>query len=345
MTIAADAVNLLKYNNMCACSGSCNCEEIITLPTGADGAAGADGAYGLFGGFSLGWKFSTSTSSSPASTTIRLNSATYSAVSTIYINDTNTDSVNSQAFLDAFTNSSNYGLIKIFKADDSTKFWMGTITSNTDSGTYHTVGVTYITSNGAFALDDELVVSFIPKGATGSAGSSGSNGSNGTNGTDGTTLLFNNNTSDSFTTTGSFQTFTNKTYTAAADTLPANGDLLKIRAVFTKATTSATPTPQLGLFIGGTDTLNFASQLIMGLNCTSTIVDVEISRVSNTLSRQIVTVFTTDTAGDPQVRYLNTQQNIYDFTGSTLTIEAKAKTYVNAGTVYCDQLKVELVKQ
>jgi len=224
LTIAAAAAKLLKYNNMCACSGSCNCEEIITLPTGV---AGTDGDQGLFGGFSLGWKFNTSTSTSPASTTLRFNSTTYNLVSTLYINDTNTDSVDSAAFLDAFTNSSNYGLIKIFKVDDSSKFWMGTITGNTDSGTYHTISVTYISHNGAFAADDELVVSFVPKGATGSTGATGASGAS-----------YFSYDANNYSHTGGGGSETLTTISLPSNTLSSNGQALKIELDGTTAATA-----------------------------------------------------------------------------------------------------------
>lgn len=199
---------------MCACSGSCNCEEIITLPTGSAGAAGDQG---LFGGFSLGWLFNTSTSTSPASNTLRFNSTTYNLVSALYINETNEDSIDASAFLTTFTNSNNYGLVKIFKKDDSTKFWMGTITSNTDAGNYRNIGVTYISHNGSFAAADELVVSFVPKGATGSTGATGAAG---------ISLFAADGNNYSHTGGGGSETL--HTTTLPANTLAANGQNLKI---------------------------------------------------------------------------------------------------------------------
>lgn len=208
---------------MCACSGSCNCEEIITLPTGSAGAAGDQG---LFGGFSLGWLFNTSTSTSPASNTLRFNSTTYNLVSALYINETNEDSIDASAFLDAFTNSSNYGLVKIFKKDDSTKFWMGTITSNTDAGNYRNIGVTYISHNGSFAAADELVVSFVPKGVTGTTGATGATGAAGSNGTNGTSYFSHDANDYNHTGGGAAETLT--TISLPANTLSVNGQTLKI---------------------------------------------------------------------------------------------------------------------
>ncbi len=144
---------------------SCSCTNNSTvLPVGSPGADGTDGSNGSFGGFSDKWVFSTSTSAGPSSTQLRLNNATYNSVTNIYISDTNADSVSYDAFLDQLDNNSNFGLIRIFKEFDNTKFWLGQITSVTDNGTDHTIGVTYISHNSSFSASDNLVLSFAPSG-------------------------------------------------------------------------------------------------------------------------------------------------------------------------------------
>jgi hypothetical protein len=140
----------------------CNSGSTV-LPVGA---AGTDGSNGTFGGFSGKWLFSTSTSAGPSSTQIRLNNATYSSVTNIYISDTNLDNVSYDAFLDSFSNSGNFGFIRIFKEFDNTKFWIGEISSVTDNGTDHTIGVTYISHSNSFSASDDLVVSFTPSGGS-----------------------------------------------------------------------------------------------------------------------------------------------------------------------------------
>lgn len=197
------------------CTGNCNDTENITI------ASGADGEDGLFGGFSLPWNFSTSTSTNPATGTLRFNNTTYSSVTNLYINTTDNNSVDASSFLAAFSNSSNYGLIKIFKEDDSSKFWMGTITGVTNSGSYYTIAVTYITHNSSFAGNNNLVVTFTPKGAT---GSSGSNGTNGTNGSDGVAVLdFSTNISSH----SNIAWTTYDTHTISNSQMATNGDKLK----------------------------------------------------------------------------------------------------------------------
>lgn len=160
---------------------NCSCTEQVTIPSGSDGDDG------LFGGFSQKFTFSTSTASNPSANTIRLNNATPASVTTIYVSDTNSDGVDVDAYLDSFSNSSSYGLIKLFSEYDSTKFWMGTITGVTDNGTYHTLTVTHIISNSTFSNTSKVVVSFTPKGATGATGAAGSAGATGATGGTGAT--------------------------------------------------------------------------------------------------------------------------------------------------------------
>lgn len=131
---------------------------------GDSGTNGTNGIQGIYGGFSGEFVFNTSTSTGPGSTLLRFNNTTYSSVFRIYVSDTGVGSVNYDAFLDSFLNNSNYGYVRVYKKDDSTKFWMGIITAVTDNGTDHTLDVTYITSNGTFAAADPLVLTFSPTG-------------------------------------------------------------------------------------------------------------------------------------------------------------------------------------
>lgn len=131
---------------------------------GNTGTNGIDGIQGIYGGFSGEFVFNTSTSTGPGATLLRFNNTTYSSVFRIYVSDTGVGSVNYDSFLDSFLNNSNYGYVRVYKKDDSTKFWMGIITGVTDNGTDHTLDVTYITSNGAFAAADSLVLTFSPTG-------------------------------------------------------------------------------------------------------------------------------------------------------------------------------------
>lgn len=137
----------------------------ISVPNGTNGANGTD-ATGIAGGFSSVWNFdAASLLANPASSYVRFDSATYASVTTIYIHDTNDLAVNMDTFLDYFDNSGDFGIISVVRQDDPSEFWIGKITAVVDSGTYHTLTVTYITSNGAFSTDNNVVVSFIPAAA------------------------------------------------------------------------------------------------------------------------------------------------------------------------------------
>lgn len=131
------------------------------------GPAGGAGDPGIFGGFSGEWLFDTATTSGPASTFLRFNNATYSSVTNIFINDTNSDSISYNAFLNSFDDTRNYGFIRIFKETDSTKFWLGEITGVTDNGPDHTLAVTHIASNSTFSASDSVIVTFTATGEDG----------------------------------------------------------------------------------------------------------------------------------------------------------------------------------
>ena len=130
-----------------------SCESIKLL----SGDPGQDGQYG---GYSSKWQFDNNTAAGPAVQFLRLNNGTYTAVSQIYINETNADSVNVAAFLATINSHANYGYIRIFKEFDSSVFWMGKVTGFTDNGSDITLNVTYILHNGSFSANDNLVFTF-----------------------------------------------------------------------------------------------------------------------------------------------------------------------------------------
>lgn len=132
--------------------------------TGATGAAGATGAQGVAGGFSGAWLYDTGTSTGTASGDFRFNNATPGSVTSLYINDTDSTASAMQAFLDAFNNNGNFGLIKITKQTDASVFWTGKVTAESDLGSEHSVTVTYVTNNGSFTNNDPCVISFMESG-------------------------------------------------------------------------------------------------------------------------------------------------------------------------------------
>lgn len=211
---------------MCNCSSSCSCINTTVLPIGDTGDTGAQG---LFGGFSGEWLFSTSTSTSPTSTFLRLNNATPSSVTAIYVSDTNADSIDYDSFLDSLSNNSKFGYIRIFKKSDSTKFCTYQVTAVTDNGTDHTLTVTYISSNSTFAANDPIVLTFSPAG------------------NDGFVVLHNDTTQ---VTTANAAMAVLMSYTLPANTLATNGSALELTAVFDS--NLSLETKAFDLRIGGT---------------------------------------------------------------------------------------------
>lgn len=147
---------------MCNCTGTCSGSCVIDLTS--LGQTGDTGPQGGYGGYSSEWNFSTSTVSGTTAGLIRFNSATYASVTTMYINKTNADSTDLDAFLSSFSNGTYYGKLRVFKKSDSSKFWEGTITAVSAGATEYTLTVTYILANSTFAASDAVVVTFTPHG-------------------------------------------------------------------------------------------------------------------------------------------------------------------------------------
>ena len=155
-----------------------NCNKSTTLPTGPKGVDGV-GQDGQPGGIVGKWTFSASTIVSPISTEIRFNNTSSTLVTEIYVSDTGRSSVDYDELLDSFDNSGNFGSITIYQEFDSTKFWIGKITSVTDDGTYHTLGVTYTAASDAtiptniFSATANINLTFCPGAINGTNGVTG----------------------------------------------------------------------------------------------------------------------------------------------------------------------------
>ncbi len=155
------------------CNDGCF-DESIQLTQGPAGAAGSDG---LYGGWALEWDFDSSTANTTGSGEVRFNNATLSSVTHIFINDTNSDSVDASSFL-ASVGTTPFGRIKVFKESDSSVFWLGTITAadSTSVPAEYDLTVTHVVSNGTFTDADDVVVVLMPQGVSGSTGTAGTDG-------------------------------------------------------------------------------------------------------------------------------------------------------------------------
>lgn len=133
-----------------------------TGSAGGAGTNGTNGAAGIYGGYSLAWKHETSVAAGATSGYFRLNNATYSTVTQIFVSTTTSDSVAATNFLASLDNSALFGWVKIAKQTDATKFWMGKITATANSGAYYTITVTFTNSNSAFSANDDCFLTFVP---------------------------------------------------------------------------------------------------------------------------------------------------------------------------------------
>lgn len=315
----------------------CNCKCTgATSSKGNKGDAGATGSQGEFGGFSGSWLFSTSTAVTPAATFLRLNNATPSAVTAIYVSDTNSDSVDYDAFLDSFSNNSKFGYIRIFKETDNTKFCTYQVTAVTDNGADHTLAVTYISSNSTFAASDPLVLTFSPSGGTASS-------------------VLSNNTTD--VATSGAGTDALMSYVIPANTLKTNDDVIEIEASYVAS--DVTQNKNISFSLNGA---NFISKL--PVNPVANTFDIpksskyakaiiKITRKSTLAIYIDVSVFLTDTRyRSIQGYHLNEGTGagyaVADLSANTLTIACFGSNYdsvSNTETITQNQLLVTYINK
>ncbi len=309
---------------MTACS--CRCTG-ATSSRGSKGDAGATGSQGEFGGFSGSWLFSTSTAVTPAATFLRLNNATPSSVTEIYVSDTNADSIDYDAFLDSFSNDSKYGYIRIFKEADNTKYCTYRVTAVTDNGADHTLTVTYISSNSTFAASDPLVLTFSPSGPSG------------------TSVLYNTTTAVA-TTNGAMTVL--QSYTLAINQLATDGDMVEITADFD--TDGVTQAKAIDLRIGGTVCHTKVTEFRQTMQQKASRFIVRITRQSTT------TLFITfhhinsntvyQTTGDGRL-FFETGFSVSDLSANTTALQIRGHNIDGAPTetINCTQMVVMYYKK
>ena len=150
----------------------------LTGPTGQTGPAGSQGSLGHPGGESYIFKFSTSiVDDDPGIGTIRFNHATYSSVTTLFVdnNDLNGDSLNLWlSTLDDVLGSR----VRLFSKSNPSK-WITfkIIATNTAGAGYTKFNILLVDYNESFLNNEEVVFTFAPAaegpiGLTGPAGGS-----------------------------------------------------------------------------------------------------------------------------------------------------------------------------
>jgi hypothetical protein len=147
-------------------------------------------------GLSMLWDSDTSDADSGAGK-IWFNHATKSSVTTVYIDDVDTNSVSINNYVDTFddSTSTNKGTLVVKKKTDSSVYAQYSVTGAvTSASSYSKVAVTHTISNGSFTDGDPVDVAFFPSGAKGDTGLTGATGARGSDA--GYDMLWDSDTSD-----------------------------------------------------------------------------------------------------------------------------------------------------
>lgn len=133
------------------------------------------GYSGNFGGNSQPFKFSTATTAPPGTGLVTFNNATYSSVSSIYLDNTNADGIDMSLW---HGNPFYPAIITFYAQGDPTTYVTYNVTLTIGNG-YTTLTVTYISGNGTFSNNQRIIVSYVRSGASGYSGYSGRSGYSG----------------------------------------------------------------------------------------------------------------------------------------------------------------------
>lgn len=149
------------------------------------------GADGLPGGSTFLFTFSTTTTDSdPGAGTVRFNNATYSSVTSLFVDLTDIDGTTITAWLDSLDDSTSTekGRVRVFAQSAPENWAEFKLTSVTSATGYRKLVVTYVSSNGALTTNSgDTVITFAPAGSLGTTGPTGSTGPNGATGATGPT--------------------------------------------------------------------------------------------------------------------------------------------------------------
>jgi len=162
--------------------------------TGAQGTQGIQGYYGLqgasgtFGGVTFDYTFQASTiNGDPGTGGLRINNATLSSGSAMYIDTRDDNFIDISTFLATIDDSTSpiKGHFKITKVGSPEIFHLYTISSSTAIGGYFNVGCSHVDGNGGLTDGDDITVTFARTGDAGSTGATGPQGVQGPQGTQG----------------------------------------------------------------------------------------------------------------------------------------------------------------
>lgn len=173
----------------------------VSAPPGQTGSTGATGALGPSP--AIQWNFSTGTTDSdPGNGLFKFNSATTTAITFVYLDNTNKDSTTVTNWLDSLddsTNTADRGRLFFVQPSDATKFVSLKVTGAVVDGTgYRKVPVSYLSSSSPssvpFADAVAVAVDFSPTGNKGADGAGAGDVVGPSSATDGAISLFDTST-------------------------------------------------------------------------------------------------------------------------------------------------------
>jgi hypothetical protein len=140
---------------------------------GVQGDQGDQGDAGVSAG--LGYSFDTTiTDSDPGAGKLRFNNATIASVTSLFLDNLESNGGDVSSFVDIWddsTNSALRGLVLVRKVSAKENFAIFSVTGSVTDGTgYRKVTVSHIASNGSFSNNDEISVEFARVGDKGADG-------------------------------------------------------------------------------------------------------------------------------------------------------------------------------
>jgi len=159
----------------------------VTGPTGPQGDQGETGPTGPMGGCLVYVYDNVDTTAPPDISEVMLNSATPSLATSMFIHDTDWYGSDQDLVLDALTVGAYVKIEQAVGTAPNTKWALFSISSVTDSGAYHTLGLTFIAAGAAFDTLPRSFVCFSLVGPTGPTGPQGTTGPSGPTGPTGPT--------------------------------------------------------------------------------------------------------------------------------------------------------------
>ena len=129
-----------------------------------------DLAFVRSAGYAYTWSTAI-TSTDPGAGVINADNATFASITALYLSETDADDNDLSSVLATWDDSTSAikGELRIYNPLTPGNIMTFSVTARTDNGTYDTLTVTPLSSNGSFSADDELRLEFRAKGDAGDA--------------------------------------------------------------------------------------------------------------------------------------------------------------------------------